>query len=70
MRLSLGILIFMACSIYASASSRPNIVVIVADDLGYADMAFLPQAPDDVKHFGTPGFDRLAKSGTYFANGY
>ena len=53
MRLSLGILIFMACSIYASASSRPNIVVIVADDLGYADMAFLPQAPDDVKHFGS-----------------
>ena len=55
---------------HATATSRPNVVVIVADDLGYADMSFLPQAPDDVKHFGTPGFDRLAKTGTYFANGY
>lgn len=49
---------------------NPNIVVIIADDLGYADMAFLPQAPEDVKKFGTPGFDRLAETGTYFAKAY
>ncbi|MDZ8119330.1 sulfatase family protein [Pontiella agarivorans] len=50
--------------------SCPNVVVIIADDLGYADMAFLPDAPADVKHYGTPGFDRLAASGTYFRNAY
>jgi len=48
----------------------PNFVFIIADDLGYADMSFLPQAPPDVKKFGTPGFDRLAATGTYFANAY
>ncbi|MGF1578183.1 MAG: sulfatase [Gemmataceae bacterium] len=46
---------------------RPNVLIIVADDLGYADMSFLPQSPKDVK---TPGIDRLAKEGTYFTNAY
>jgi arylsulfatase B len=55
---------------HAEQVSRPNVVVIIADDLGYADMAFLPHAPQDVKHFGTPGFDRLAATGTYFQNAY
>lgn len=45
-------------------------IVIVADDLGYADMSFLPQAPEDVKKFKTPGFDRLAETGIYFQNAY
>lgn len=67
-------LLELVCFIFSSAFvfgvSQPNIVVIVADDLGYADMAFLPQAPNDVKHFGTPGFDRLARTGTYFSNAY
>lgn len=54
----------------AETSKQPNFVVIIADDLGYADMSFLPQAPADVKQFGTPGFDRLAATGTYFTNAY
>ncbi|MBF0198240.1 MAG: sulfatase-like hydrolase/transferase, partial [Planctomycetes bacterium] len=53
-----------------STTEKPNIVVIIADDLGYADMSFLPQAPADVKHFKTPGLDRLAATGTYFQNAY
>ncbi|MCG8616477.1 MAG: sulfatase-like hydrolase/transferase, partial [Desulfobacterales bacterium] len=54
----------------AADNTKPNVIVIVADDLGYADLAFLPQAPDDIKHFGTPGLDRLASMGTYFDNAY
>lgn len=49
------------------ADELPNVVVIVADDLGYADMSFLPQSPPDVT---TPGIDRLAEHGTYFSNAY
>jgi len=52
------------------AAQRPNVIVIVADDLGYADMSFLPQAPEDIKHFGTPALDGLAQSGTYFTDAY
>ena len=53
-----------------NAQQKPNVVVIIADDLGYADLSFLAQAPDDVKKFRTPGFDKLAKTGTYFENAY
>lgn len=51
----------------AAAEARPNIIVIVADDLGYADMGFLEQSPADVN---TPAIDRLAREGTYFGNAY
>ena len=54
----------------AAAPSKPNVIVSIADDLGYADLGFLPQAPADVKKYGTPGIDRLAKTGTYFSNAY
>lgn len=70
MKKILILLLTFLCAICASAASKPNIVVIIVDDLGYADMAFLPHAPEDVKKFGTPGFDRLAKSGSYFKNAY
>ncbi len=50
-----------------SAAQRPNIIVIVADDLGYADLSFLPQSPADVQ---TPAIDSLAHQGTYFNNAY
>ncbi len=46
---------------------KPNVIVIVVDDLGYADMSFRPHCPADVK---TPGIDRLAKSGTFFTDAY
>ena len=54
----------------ASASepaTRPNIILIIADDLGYADLSFLPFAPEDVR---TPNLDRLAANGVYFSNAY
>ena len=60
--------VFLAASAaVACADERPNVIVIVADDLGYADMSFLPQSPKDVE---TPGIDRLAASGTYFTDAY
>ncbi len=51
-------------------NKRPNLIVIVADDLGYADLSFLEQAPEDVKKLQTPAIDRLAREGTYFTNAY
>ena len=46
----------------ASAAERPNILVIVADDLGYSDLGFLGS------EIRTPHIDALAASGTVLTN--
>lgn len=51
----------------AFAESKPNIVVIVADDLGYADVLFNPQHP---KEISTPHLDTLAKASVICRQGY
>ena len=50
----------------AQAIKKPNIVVIVSDDHGYADRSILG-IQDDVK---TPALDRLAGEGTSYGNAY
>jgi len=47
--------------------SKPNIVIIVADDLGYADVLFNPEHPKEVT---TPNLDQLAKESVIFRQGY
>lgn len=47
------------------ASPRPNVVVIVADDLGYADVGF-----NGCTDIPTPNIDSLARDGARFSNGY
>ena len=49
----------------ALANDRPNIVVIMADDMGYADAGFTGST--DIL---TPNLDRLATSGVVFKQGY
>ncbi len=50
----------------AAAPRRgPNIIVILADDLGYADVGFT-----GVKDIPTPNIDRIAQGGVRFTNGY
>ncbi|MHC4627054.1 MAG: sulfatase-like hydrolase/transferase, partial [Planctomycetota bacterium] len=48
------------------AAGRPNIVVIVSDDQGYADSSCY----DHPQEVSTPGIDRLAEEGVRFTNGY
>ena len=49
----------------ARAETRPHIVVIVADDLGYADCGF-----NGGTQIATPHLDRLAAAGTVFDSFY
>jgi arylsulfatase A-like enzyme len=49
----------------AERSARPNVVLIVGDDLGYADVGF-----HGCKDIPTPHLDALAKSGIVCTNGY
>lgn len=44
---------------------QPNVVFILADDLGYGDLSFLGQ-----KQFETPNIDRLASQGMVFTQHY
>src|SRR3954465_7473614 len=56
---------FSASTVFAADRSRPNIVFILADDLGYTDMACFGS-----KYYETPNIDRLASEGIRFTNGY
>jgi arylsulfatase A-like enzyme len=44
---------------------RPNIVFILADDMGYGDLAMFGQ-----RKIATPNIERLARSGMLFTRGY
>lgn len=64
--LSLPILsLVLAAAGLSAAESRPNVLLIVADDLGYNDVGF--QGCRDIT---TPNLDRLAASGVRCTNGY
>jgi arylsulfatase A-like enzyme len=66
--LALAVFVPVTASMAAtSAPSRPNIIVIVADDLGYADVRFNPQHSP---HVTTPHLDQLAKEAVVFRQGY
>src|SRR5690349_19198600 len=49
----------------ASPATRPNIVFILADDLGWTDLACYGSG-----YYETPNIDRLAAAGMKFTDGY
>lgn len=53
------------CVSAISAAERPNILLIVSDDHGYADVGF-----QGCKDIPTPHLDRLASEGLHCTNGY
>jgi len=56
---------FLAASLTSHAAGKPNIVFILADDLGYTDVACYGS-----KYYETPNIDRLASQGMRFTDGY
>ncbi|MBI4976915.1 MAG: sulfatase-like hydrolase/transferase [Spirochaetes bacterium] len=55
----------LAAAERSSSEEKPNIVILYADDLGYADTAVY-----SCKDIPTPNIDALAKNGVRFTNGY
>jgi arylsulfatase A-like enzyme len=67
-RVSLGIfscLALVSCTAESRIDGPPNIVYILADDLGYGDLSCYGQ-----KKFSTPNIDRLAAEGMLFTQHY
>ena len=58
-------LLALASQAIAAERDRPNIIVIMADDLGYADLGCYGG-----KDIPTPNIDRLAADGVRFTSGY
>ena len=64
-----GLLLVSPGAVYSAADgqqrSKPNILLIVGDDMGYSDVGF-----HGCKDIPTPNLDALAASGVRFTNGY
>jgi arylsulfatase A-like enzyme len=69
MRLRLFLPLFLltlVAVVHARAAERPpNVILILADDMGYADVGFNGRT-----EWGTPNLDRLASQGTIFHRWY
>lgn len=61
----LCLLAWIPISLCAEESKKPNILLIVGDDMGYADVGF-----HGCKDIATPHLDALAAAGARFTNGY
>jgi arylsulfatase A-like enzyme len=55
----------LATPLFAAESAKTNIVFILADDLGYTDLACYGS-----KYYETPNLDRMAAEGMRFTDGY
>ncbi|MAE30701.1 MAG: arylsulfatase [Verrucomicrobiales bacterium] len=69
MRLLPALLAAILCPLsgQAAKAEKPNIIVIMADDLGYWDIGCYGAKPKNLK---TPHIDRLAANGLRFTSGY
>jgi arylsulfatase A-like enzyme len=66
MRSDLAVLVLLTvASIVSAAEKKPNFVLILADDLGYADVSF-----NGRREWSTPNLHRLAQDGTVFRRWY
>ena len=58
------ILVFLSASTFAQ-SKKPNIIVIMIDDMGWRDVGFMGS-----KYYETPNIDALASKGMVFTDAY
>lgn len=62
---TIGVLLFAATCFWGQAQTKPNIVLILADDLGYMDCGFTGS-----RMFETPVIDGLSRQGMVFTRAY
>lgn len=62
---SIGLGLILILLLVNVKAEKPNFIIIVADDLGFADLSF-----NGSKQINTPHIDRLASEGITFTEGY
>src|SRR6187551_2423360 len=65
MKVVRSLMLLLALLVTRSFAAKPNIVFILADDLGYTDVAV-----NGSKYYETTNIDRLAQQGTRFTRYY
>jgi len=60
------LLLLALCAAASARNDRPNVVLILVDDLGWSDVA----CAGTTDYYATPNVDRLAAEGTRFVQGY
>jgi arylsulfatase A len=55
-------------NIPADSDSRPNVIFILADDLGYGDLGWAPFYSREMSDVQTPNLKRMAKQGLTLTN--
>ena len=64
-KISLLLFLTILNSCNKESSEKPNIVLIVADDLGWSDLSYMGS-----EYYETPNIDKLASEGMIFNNMY
>ena len=54
----------------AAAQQKPNIILLVSDDAGYADFGFMNEFTGTTTEFKTPNLDALAQQSVKFSTAY
>jgi arylsulfatase A-like enzyme len=60
------VVVAMPCA----AAALPNLLFILADDLGYSELSIMPRGPARNTNITTPNIDALFTSGMQFSNAY
>jgi len=61
---------YLLCGILAFAQSKPNVVVILADDIGVGDISKYRKKHSKNIIVSTPAIDKIAREGMVFTNAY
>lgn len=61
-----GLLLTSSLAAFSQQTEKPNVLIILADDLGYADVGYHRLSSD----ISTPNIDRLAAEGVHFTTAY
>ena len=68
LRILFYLLFFLSPIVGLGQNPQPNIILLLADDLGYAELGV--QRPGNVGDIPTPHIDSIATAGVRFTDGY